>query len=216
MGTTTNYDKHTNQNPIQKWLIKRFYKKLLKTIEKLPVESILDVGCGEGFSMNKLKVKNATLRRSSGQELKIVGIDNSSESVKIGKQLYPNLDIRLGSIYDLQFKNSSFDLVLATEVLEHLAEPQKALTELRRVSKRYILLSAPNEPWFILANFLRGKYLRTFGNHPEHIQHWTSGGFERFLKSNGLRIVSKRHPFPWTLILAEKQNNHNVRIQLHP
>ena len=75
---------------------------------------------------------------------------------------------------------------------------------MKRVTKKYILLSVPNEPFFILANFLRGKYLKSFGNHPEHINHWTFLGFEKMLKKNGLTVVKSRHPFAWSLVLVKK------------
>ena len=74
----------------------------------------------------------------------------------------------------------------------------------------------PNEPFFMMANFLRGKNLRRWGNDVEHIQHWTSGSFQsfttsvtrsdlvKFVKGRTLKIVKIRHPFPWTLLLLEK------------
>ena len=41
----------------------------------------------------------------------------------------------VGDAHSLPFKNDSFDVVLATEVLEHLKEPQRALNEMKRVLK---------------------------------------------------------------------------------
>jgi len=194
--STTNYKKHVSQNPIQKKLIENFYKNVLEILRPLKVDSILDVGCGEGFTLNKFKEEKI------GKNLS--GIDYSDDALKLGAETYPDLKLKKGDIYDIHEKDNSFDLVMATEVLEHLDDPQKALKELIRVSKKYVMLSVPNEPFFIGANFARGKYLKSFGNHPEHINHWTFFSFERFLRKNGLKIVEARHPFAWTLILAEK------------
>lgn len=193
---TTNYNKHSSENPIQKKLINNFYNTVFKLVKPLKVESILDVGCGEGITLDKFE--------KQGIGNKLYGIDYSDDALKIGKKVYPHLSLSKGDIYDIKEKNSTYDLVMATEVLEHLDNPQKALKELIRVSKKYVLLSVPNEPFFIGANFLRGKYLKNFGNHPEHINHWTFVGFERFLKRSGLKIIKARHPFAWTLILASK------------
>lgn len=49
--TTDNYRKHTSGNPVQQYLIERFYKVLLQEVKKLKPNSILDVGCGEGFTL---------------------------------------------------------------------------------------------------------------------------------------------------------------------
>jgi len=196
MPETTNYLKHTNTNPIQKFLINNFYQTLVKTVRPIRPVNILDVGCGEGVTIVKLK------QSKIGKTYE--GIDNSEDALRIGKKLYPGIDIKIGDIYNLPYKDNSFDLVVCTEVLEHLYRPKKALTELKRISSKYVLLSVPNEPFFMLANFLRGKYLRRFGNHPEHINQWTHIGFRNFLRRSGFRIVTARAPFAWTLVLARK------------
>lgn len=196
MAETSNYQKHASANPLQRFLIENFYKQILRIIKPLKPKIILDVGCGEGFTLVKLK------HAKIGE--KFEGLDNLDEAIKLGKKLYPQLNIKKGDIYSLPYKDNSFDLLICTEVLEHLKDPAKALSELKRVTSKYLILSVPNEPFFILANLFRGKYLRTFGNHPEHINHWTGRGFKKLLKNNGLKISTAKHPFPWTLILARK------------
>ncbi len=196
MHSTTNYLKHASQNPIQQFLIENFYRSLRGLASSIKPNKILDVGCGEGTTIVKLK------QAKIGKTLE--GIDNSEDALRIGKGLYQGISIKSGDIYNLPYRDKSFDLLICTEVLEHLKNPRKALAELRRVSNKYVLLSVPNEPFFIMANLLRGKYLRNRGNHPEHINHWTNPGFKVFLRRNGFRIAASRSPFPWTLILARK------------
>lgn len=196
MPETTNYLKHSSNNPIQRLLIQNYYRELLKLIKICKPVKILDVGCGEGETIVKLK------QSKIGKSLE--GVDNSANALRIGRKIYPGINIKTGDIYNLPYKDNSFDVVVCTEVLEHLDNPQKALLELRRVSNKYMLLSVPNEPFFILANFLRGKYLRKLGNHPEHINHWTNLGFKKFLGKNGLKIICSRAPFAWTMVLARK------------
>ncbi len=196
MRSTTNYLKHANKNPIQRFLIENFYRQLINISKPIKPVRILDVGCGEGATIVKLK------QAKIGKTLE--GIDNSEDALQIGRKIYLGINIKSGDIYNLPYKDGSFDLLICTEVLEHLKYPRKALAELRRVSSKYVLLSVPNEPFFVLANLLRGKYLRTLGNHPEHTNHWTNPGFKLLLRRNSLRIVTSRAPFPWTLILARK------------
>lgn len=193
----TNFIKHTSKNPLQRLLIEKFFSSLIDLAKPLNPKRVLDAGCGEGFSLNKLITNNI------GEELE--GIENSKEAISLGKKLFPKAKIKLGSVYDLPFETNYFDLVLCTEVLEHLENPQEALLEIIRVSKKNIILSVPNEPIFRIANFLTGKYLSDFGNSPGHINHWSTFSFINFVKKNELKILKTKFPFPWTLILAEKQ-----------
>lgn len=195
---TSNYTKHMTKNPINKFLINNFYKTLVDLTKPLNPKTVLDAGCGEGFSINKLYQEHI------GNKLE--GIDDAQVALTLGKQLFPYLNFKQGSIKKLPYKNNSFDLVICTEVLEHLKNPEKELAEILRVSKRHALFSVPNEPFFTLQRFLRGKDILRFGAHPEHIQRWNSKTFEDFLRKNHVKILIKKLPFPWIMVLGEKNN----------
>lgn len=194
--TTDNYRKHTHKNPIQRYLIANFNRTLLEEIRKRNPKTILDVGCGEGFTLDLIE--------KEGIKAKLEGVDFLKTAIDIGKKERPHLNLKVGTIYDLPYKDNTFDMVICSEVLEHLEDPKKALDELQRVTKKYVVLSVPNEPWFMLANFLRGKNWSRFGNDIEHINHWTVWAFKKFV-STKFYILSVRNPFAWTLITAEKK-----------
>ncbi len=193
--TSTNYGKHQSKNPIQRMLIENFYRQLLLLVDTVHAERIIDVGCGEGYTLARLVVRRANL----------TGIDISEQALGIACAKLPALDIGKGDIYGLHAPDASYDLVLCNEVLEHLTQPAKALRELRRVSKKYVLLSVPNEPWFRVANFVRGKNWRRWGNPAEHLRHWTRSQFIEFVATHGFTVTKILTPFPWILILAEKK-----------
>ncbi len=195
MASTDNYRKHTHRNPIQRFLINRFFKTLIKEAKTLHPKTILDVGCGEGFTLNRLRKSNI------GKDL--IGVDTLKTAIELGKKQFPNLDLREGSAYKLPFKDNSFDMVLCLEVLEHLDNPAKALSEIARVSKKYAIISVPKEPWFRISNFLRGKNLKRWGNDIEHINHWSARSFKKFV-SKDMRIYAVKKPFPWTMIVGIK------------
>lgn len=200
MKQTDNFKKHTHRNPIQRFLLWNFFRHLVNLIASKNVDSILDVGCGEGFTLNRLKEK--------GIGKKLEGVEYLQAAIDLGKKSYPDILIKKGTIYELPYKDNSFDLVLCTEVLEHLKEPEVALKELIRVSKKYLVVSVPNEPFFMLAQLVRGKNWSRFGNDIEHINHWTMFGFPKFVKKNvnlSIKILAKRYPFAWTMLILEKQ-----------
>ncbi|HEX8931979.1 MAG TPA: methyltransferase domain-containing protein [Patescibacteria group bacterium] len=196
METTDNFRKHTHKNPIQRFLLGNFYKHVFSLLKTVQINSILDVGCGEGFTLHKLE------EQKIGKKLE--GIEYNKTAIALGKKQYPKLTIKQGSIYELPYKANSFDLVLCTEVLEHMDNPKKALKELVRVSNKYVLLSVPNEPFFMLAQLLRGKNWSRFGNDIEHINHWSFLSFQKFVSSS-VKIQSIRIPFFWTIILGVKK-----------
>jgi len=196
MEITFNYTKYTSKHPVRRWIINNFYKKIIEELNKIKYSSILDAGCGEGFTLDRL------LKNYIGESL--VGIDNSNAAINLGRRIFPYLDLRLADIYNLPFKNNSKDLVICTEVLEHLRDPQKALKEMIRVSRKYLILSVPNEPFFMLKNFAIGRNIMRFGNSKQHINLWTSWGFKKFVKQEMVEITKIKHPFPFTILFLQK------------
>lgn len=203
MNKTTNLEKHTTKNPIGRFFLNNFLSTVVDVVKPLNPQSILDVGCGEGFTLFRLE------KEKIGEKLE--GIDAVGEAIDIGKKLHPNLTLKTGDVYNLRYEDDSFDVVLCTEVLEHLEFPRKALKELIRVSQKYVLITVPNEPFFTWQRILRGKNILKLGAHPEHIQHWSAEGFEKFVKrekslpaGRQVKITAKRHPFPWTMLLLRK------------
>lgn len=195
----TNLKKHKTKDPISRFFLDNFLITLVAVIKPLAIKTILDVGSGEGFTLDRLQ------KEGIGERLE--GVDSVKKALIAGKQLHPTLNLKEGNIYNLRYKDNSFDLVICTEVLEHLATPRKGLKELIRVSKRYILLTVPNEPWFTFSRIIRFKNLLRFGAHPEHIQTWSVKGFEDFImKEKGVQMRKKRLPFPWTMVLLEKKS----------
>ena len=107
-------------------------------------------------------------------------------------------------------KKTLYDLVVSTEVLEHLDNPLRALKELSRISNRYIIISVPNEPLWRIANVVRLKYLSAFGNTPGHINHWSKASFSMLAKKV-CKVRVALTPIPFTILLCEKLENNCER-----
>jgi hypothetical protein len=67
------------------------------------------------------------------------------------------------------------------------------------VSRRGLLLSVPWEPVWRGVNMAAGRYLKSYGNTPGHINHWTRRDFVALVGTVG-DVVAVRRPFPWTMV----------------
>ena len=194
--THGNYQKYTNPNPIQQRLIRNFLNHVAELVHAVNHITLLDVGCAEGFVSAYI--------RNHMPDVQAYGIDRDAQALLRGRALHPDMPTCLGDILHLPVHEGSADIVLCTEVLEHIPTPDIALRELLRASRRYLLLSVPWEPWFRLANLIRLKNVPRLGDDPEHVNHWTGQSFRRFLNPYG-HILVHRIAFPWQIVLMEKR-----------
>jgi SAM-dependent methyltransferase len=105
--------------------------------ELKPHMKILDVGCGPGTITADL----ADLVPDGH----VTGIDAAPEIVAQARELAngrANLDFATGDVYALDYQDATFCVVHAHQVLQHLADPVRALAEMRRVTKPGGLVAA--------------------------------------------------------------------------
>lgn len=102
-------------------------RHLLEVLE--PGASVLDVGCGPGTI-------TADLARAVGDG-QVLGLDRSAEVVARAAATHraPNLAFDVGDAYALDHPDGTFDVVHAHQVLQHLGDPVRALSDLRRVCR---------------------------------------------------------------------------------
>jgi len=193
--------KYTSKCGIAQRLIEHFFRAIESLYRRADggVISALEVGAGEGFSTMRL-------HSMLGDEISFEASELLSEQVAAARSRNPQLAITQESVYDLQRRNDSVDLVFCLEVLEHLEKPQQALAELARVARRYVIVSTPNEPLWRVLNMARGKYLREWGNTPGHIQHWSTRGLCNEV-ADRFEICALEKPLPWSCLLLKPRAN---------
>ena len=184
-------EKYSDQSALVQFTNRSFFRALQDMLRRLEIHSSLDAGCGEGEIISRLNTPS------------IVGLDLDRERTRVARLRLPSALLAVSDIHSIPFPSNSFDLVLVLEVFEHVGNPIAVLQEVARVSRNYLLASVPNEPWWRLGNMMRLKYLRDFGNTPEHLHHWSSSGFRRFI-SNSFEVIQFKKPFLWTFVLAKK------------
>jgi len=186
--------KYETKNPVSRALLAGFSNALRSMAGSLDgVTAVLEAGCGNGYITAVLAeyFKNMTafdIDETKVAQAKAKGIDGAVFGVN--------------SIYESGYADGSFDLVVSTEVFEHLENPAAALAEVARISKKYILLSVPNEPLWSFMNMVRFKYLSSFGNTPGHINRWSVKSFPRFLRAGGVDGIKTAAPGPWAMFLC--------------
>ncbi len=190
------YDKYGASNPIVRWMMQGFARDLSDLVAKASPTTVHEVGCGEGYWVLKWHAAGISARGSdfSNQVIDLARVNAKNQSIS------PTL-FNVGSIYDMDPVRDSADLVVCCEVLEHLENPEDGLRALQRIVGRHLIVSVPREPIWCVLNLARGKYVKSLGNTPGHIQHWSKGGFI-MLVSKYFDVLEVKSPFPWTMLLC--------------
>ena len=126
----------------------------LMTIEKLisnDTSKLLDIGCQDLLLYNKLKHK---------YDITLADYDPRHELIS------------REDIHKLSFDDHSFDTVLCQQVLEHAYDPPHAISELRRVAKKQLIITVPNEPFFTLFRFLVWEKEHLWAITPSILKHY--------------------------------------------
>ena len=193
--TGNTYDKYGSTNPVVRRLMAGFETALDGLFAEAAPSSVLDVGCGEGVLTARWAEQLGTGR--------VVGIDLEDPKLRREWTLRPrpNLEFQAMAGQSLPFGDGEFELAAATEVLEHVPDPERTLCEMARVASRHLIVSVPREPLWRALNLGRGAYVRQLGNTPGHVNHWSRRGFLRLLDRHG-DVLETRSPFPWTMVLV--------------
>lgn len=93
-------------------------------------QRILDVGCGTG------SLSRALL--ASGRTIDVVGVDPTASYLSFAREAIPaaRVQFQLGAAEALPFANGTFDVVLSLLVLQDITNPDRALLEMARVTRR--------------------------------------------------------------------------------
>jgi SAM-dependent methyltransferase len=188
------YNHANSRNPIIRVLVNGYLRQLAKFLGGLNISSELDVGCGSAYVTDYI---------SHLDHNNIFGLDISPDKIDLARSLYPRRSFIVGDGRSIPFQDNQFDLVVATEVLEHQQKPEDLMKEIYRVSSRYAFISVPDDFIWRMGNLIRGKYLDSWGNCEGHVQHWDRGSLEKFLGSFFPEVEVKRC-CPWLMALCKK------------
>ena len=142
------------------WSIKFELKEFLQSHSK---KKILDFGCGDGRYKEIIKEKNTYV----GVDVEVSGkdIDDKNFDILFDKNRLP-------------FEEKSFDIIIFTEVLEHVEDLEKTIKELKRVLKNEGLI-------FVTTPFMWVEHEK-----PYDFRRLTSFGIKKLFIENDFHIVS--------------------------
>jgi len=128
-----NFDKDLLEFKI--WIIARI-DPICRVIDRSS-ESILDVACGDGFQMR--------LVRSVYNPKYAVGVDLFKKYIVNAKRLKLHDKYVFSDVRKLKFPAKSFDIVLASQIIEHLPKKdgKKFIKDLERIAQKQVIIATP-------------------------------------------------------------------------
>jgi len=173
---------------IKRNLLQRiWHKKRFSVISSLSEKSdrVLDIGCADGVFTNEIA--------KSTHAREVVGIDVLKDSVSWARRKWrgKNMKFLVGNAHKLNFRANYFDAVYALEVMEHVSNPDKVISEIKRVLKRdgCVIILVPTDNtlfriiWFFLTKFWWARiwndcHIQSFSKKNSLSRHLKDAGFE--------------------------------------
>ena len=192
----------------------RIFVDLVKKLDG--VRTICDLGCGNGHISGRLA--------ALGYD--VTGIDASASGIKVARQSYPGVEF-IEALIDREFSQktgqTNFDLVISSDVIEHLYRPSDLLEATRSLLKPggQILIGTPYHGYFKnLAIAATGKMDAHFSalHDGGHIKFFSVRTLSQLLRSHGFDDLSfsyyGRAPWLWKNMICHARSNHAANTHL--
>jgi 2-polyprenyl-3-methyl-5-hydroxy-6-metoxy-1,4-benzoquinol methylase len=146
-------------------------------LSDISFDSIIDIGCGEGTLLKDII--------SWKKNITVAGVDISETALTIAKK-----KVKEGKFYLLDIQRDSlderFDLVICSEVLEHLFDDVQALYNMFKMARNYLLIVT-----------LQGK-MRKIEEEAGHVRNYTKEDLLKKLHKAGFKEIKiKEWGFPF-------------------
>ncbi len=146
----------------------------------------LDIGCGDGKISEKIKDLG----------IEVYGLDVSEQALK--KAEMRGIKTQVGDVHEqFPYPDSFFDIIFAGEVIEHIADPRKFVTEANRILRAggLFVITTPNLAGLeSRVKMLFGKIPRCIeplsSHHYQHVRPFTFSSLKEFLERGGFSVNS--------------------------
>jgi len=168
---------------------------------------ILDAGCGNGFLAGQLA--------RMGHE--VTGVDISEDGVEIARIHYPQIPFHIVSLYDdLRPIGRDFDLIISSEVIEHLYFPRVFLDRMRPLihARGHIIVTTPYHGYLknLAISLVDGwDHHHTTDWEGGHIKFFSEASLTRMLRAAGFDDIvfnnAGRFPLFWKSMVCRAKIN---------
>lgn len=172
-------------------------------------KKILDLGCGNGVLCNQLK--------NEGHE--VVGVEYDKKGCQISAEANKDLNFYNLGVQDdpseIVEKEGFFDMVVSTEVIEHLFSPHHLpqFSSKLLVDNGYLVVTTPYHGYLknlVLSLLNKWDSHHTALWHGGHIKFWSKDTLTQLLEDNGFKVIGftgvGRAPYLWKsmVLIAQK------------
>jgi ubiquinone/menaquinone biosynthesis C-methylase UbiE len=147
---------------------------------------VLDAGCGDGINLVGLQQIAATRQLA----VHPVGVDYNPVRLARARRVHPGAHLQQASLYELPFRDGAVDVGLCNHVLEHVHEPDRALSELFRVLRPggLLIVGVPNEGCLLAR--VRNHFLqRSIARTTDHVNFFTADLLNEALRRAGFQVL---------------------------
>lgn len=163
------------------------YGEVIKTINTRPFKSILDVGCGPGAMLERILNHHGEVQAS--------GIDFSERMIEKAEELLAGkAELVTGDADSLPWDDDSFDVVVCNASFHHYPEPQKVLSEMKRVLRTKGRLIVADPWWSVIYRFLINLYLKTPINMEGDFRIYSEKEIKEMFSECGFKSLKSDNP----------------------
>jgi 2-polyprenyl-3-methyl-5-hydroxy-6-metoxy-1,4-benzoquinol methylase len=155
-------------------------------IDNMPVNkgNLLDIGCGTG----------AYLKRIKDKEFYVEGIDFDERAIDTARNKYglKQTYVMTLSEFSGKFPEKKFDIATGFQVLEHVDDPSDFIINIKRLLRPggYLVLSTPNRERWVGPQPMPDSLYGAKGDYPPvHLTRWNKKAISYLLKSQGFEII---------------------------
>lgn len=149
--------------------------RMLRIINNLHFSNFIDIGGGDGFFAS-------TIRRL--WRIPSFTVDFSFEANLRAKEIFGINGITT-DIHSLPIKSNSFDLVFSWNVLEHLSDPNKVMSEMMRIARKYVIIVTPRAR----TKEEQAKYFKT-KRYDHHLWFFTEEELRRIVGKSSFFVMT--------------------------